>query len=104
MFLFAMPTYAVFEITQEELDVWKMNGLDENDLNMFIDVRQGWGLSDEEINARFRVLIDECKQNISQSENDKKVIEQKIYLSKKEKVKLSVRKFFNYFYYFFSLP
>lgn len=98
MLLFAMPTYAVFEITQQELDICKMNGIDENDLNGFIADRQGWGLSDEEINARLRVLIDECKQNISQSENDKKVIEQKIDLSKKEKVKLSVRKFFNYFY------
>ena len=98
MLLFAMPTYAVFEITQQELDICKMNGIDENDLNGFIADRQGWGLSDEEINSRFRVLIDECKQNISRSENDKKVIEQKIDLSKKEKVKLSVRKFFNYFY------
>ena len=59
-----------FEITQQDLDICKMNGLDENDLNGFIADRQGWGLSDEEINARLRMLINDCKQTTPQSEND----------------------------------
>ena len=58
------------KITQQELDIWKMNGLDENALNGFIADRRGWGLSDEEINARLRMLINDCKQTTPQSEND----------------------------------
>lgn len=59
-----------FEITQQDLDICKMNGINENDLNGFIADRQGWGLSDEEINARLRMLINDCKQTTPQSEND----------------------------------
>ena len=64
-----------FEITQQDLDICKLNGIDENSLNGFIADRQGWGLSDEEINARLQMLINDCKQTTPSFDTDTQNLE-----------------------------
>lgn len=93
-----------FQITQEELNLCKLHGIDENSLNGFISDRKGWGLSDDEIDARLRQLIYEVKQTTPTSVDATKTETINIENLKTESFEIVIKKMIrNCMYYIFPL-